>query len=159
MKYFFQEPITPKSSMAPSPHQQPRRPSVGPPLFPTEDELEKQEEGLFTSIGKLVAGAGSSIALIIGGIFSSSRGKYHQHHNQYLQWQESQAKSLPVQESFLVPEEEPPVKTYAFMSTDPEKLHQLRQGGASFNSWDGELQEKKRQQQHHHRRYSSVPQA
>nr|XP_029116332.1 uncharacterized protein LOC105060256 [Elaeis guineensis] len=166
------EPITPKSSMTPSPHQQPRRPSVRPPLIPTEDESEKrEEEGLFTSIGKLVAGAGSSIALIVGGIFSSSRGKYHQHHNQYQLWQQSQANSLPVQESFLVPEEEPPRveartpiprKTYAFMSKDPEKLHQLHQGGAYFSSWDGELQEQKRQQQqylHQHRRYSSVPQA
>ncbi|KAG1326638.1 hypothetical protein COCNU_01G005720 [Cocos nucifera] len=166
------EPKTPKSSMTPSPHQQPRRPSVRPPLIPTEDESAKQEEeGLFTSIGKLVAGAGSSIALIVGGIFSSSRGKYHQHHNQHQLWQQSQATSLPVQESFLVPEEDPPPveartpvlrKTYAFMSKDPEKLHQLRQGGAYFSSWDGELQEQKRQQQqclHQHRRYSSVPHA
>ncbi|KAK6160162.1 hypothetical protein DH2020_003543 [Rehmannia glutinosa] len=77
--------------------------------------------------------------------------------------------SWPVQESFVIPDEdEPPSidmktptpkKTYAFMTKDSEKMQQLRQSRAFYSGWDGEVQKtKKQQQQHHHQYHSSAPQ-
>ena len=48
------------------------------------------------------------------------------------------------------------------MSKDPEKIHQLRQGGAYFNGWDGGEQQQQQHvyQQHlqQHRQHSVGPQ-
>ncbi|XP_059446069.1 uncharacterized protein LOC132177664 isoform X2 [Corylus avellana] len=154
-----------KSIIPPSSYQKPLK-SVRPPLIPTEDELEKHEEGFFGSIGKLLVNTGASVAEILGGIFPGFRKKplsyqYQSHQQQ----QQKQSNGWPMQESFVIPDEdEPPSidtrtptprKTYAFMSKDAEKMHQLRQSRVFSNGWDSDLQQKK--QQHHHRYHSSIP--
>ncbi|KAJ0960456.1 hypothetical protein J5N97_001662 [Dioscorea zingiberensis] len=140
-----------KTSMPPSPYQKPMKPSVRPPLIPDEDGGDKQEEGLFTSMGKLVSGATSSVTEILGGMFSIFRRKprSNAHQSQYHNPQWRQPNSWQMQESYVIQEEDeppPPLetrtptpkKTYAFMSKDSEKIHQLRQGRAYFNEWTGE---------------------
>ncbi|MQL85865.1 hypothetical protein Taro_018388 [Colocasia esculenta] len=163
------EPVTPsKSSIPRAPYQKPFKSSARPPLIPVEDESEKQEESLPTSIGKLVAGASSSVTEIFGA-FSIFRRKAqnHPHQSQYQQQQRSSA--WPTQESFVIQDEDeppPPIetrtptprKTYAFMSKDPEKIHHMRQNRAY--SWEGEPQQQQMRQQHlqQQRHYSAGPQ-
>jgi hypothetical protein len=69
----FVIPETPTPSIA-SIHlyQKPLRPYVRPPLIPRENETAKQkiEEGFFTSVGKLIEGAKSSMTEILGSPFS-----------------------------------------------------------------------------------------
>lgn len=150
--------------------------SVRPPLIPNEGEQESLEEGFFTSIGKLVGGAKSSISEIFGSVFPGFRKKpkNNQHQNYYhYQQQQWRPNSWPMQESFEIPDNDeppPPVetrtstpkKTYAFMSKDTEKTHHLRQGRAYFNGWDREQQQQQPQQQHmhqhQHRQHSLGPQ-
>lgn len=139
--------------------------SLRPPLIPPEAEYKKheEEEGLFTSVKKLVTGAGLSLGLMFSGIFLRKRSQsYHQEQ----QKQQRKANSWPLQESFIVPDEEPPPvevqtpnqqrKTYAFMSKNQEKLQQLRNDRAYFNGWDGESQPQQHLQKH--RQLSSSPQ-
>uniref|UniRef100_A0A1D1Z7T7 NHL repeat-containing protein 2 n=1 Tax=Anthurium amnicola TaxID=1678845 RepID=A0A1D1Z7T7_9ARAE len=158
-------------SIPPSPYQKPLKPSVRPPLIPPDDELEMQdEEGFFTSLGKLVAGASSSVTEIFG-VFSGFRRKppNYEHQNQFQQ--QRRPNPWPMQESYVIQDDdEPPPsaevrtptprKTYAFMSKDPEKIHHLKQGRAYFSSWEGKLQQqqmhKQRLQQQRH--YSLGPQ-
>lgn len=153
-----------KTIIPPSPYQKPLK-SVRPPLIPTEDELEKHEEGFFGSIGKLLVNTGASVAEILGGIFPGFRKKQLSYQYQSHQQQQKQSNGWPMQESFVIPDEdEPPSidtrtptprKTYAFMSKDAEKMHQLRQSRVFSNGWDSDLQQQK--QQHHHRYHSSIP--
>ncbi|OMO78172.1 hypothetical protein CCACVL1_14605 [Corchorus capsularis] len=79
-----------------SPYQKPLK-SVRPPLIPTEDEQEKQEEGLFGSLGKLFVNAGVSAMEIFGGVFPGLRKKPLSY-----QYQSQQKHSMPwpAQESF-----------------------------------------------------------
>ncbi|XP_052141636.1 uncharacterized protein LOC127761388 [Oryza glaberrima] len=156
------------------PYQKPLKQSVRPPLIPNEDESEKQEveEGFFTSIGKLIVGAKSSVAEIVGAAFSrKKRLNIHQ--------QQARVRSWPVQESYAIPRDEtpPPLdtrtptprKNYAFMSKEPEKIHHIRHGRSQFNGWNGDAPQQQQQQQQqqqihhqqylqHHRQYSSGPQ-
>ncbi|MQM06869.1 hypothetical protein Taro_039702 [Colocasia esculenta] len=158
-----------KSSIPPSLHQKPFS-SVRPPLIPPDDGSENQEEGLFTSLGKLIAGASSSVTEFFGA-FSGLRRKRqtYQHPNQFPQ--QLRPNTWPVQESYVIQDEDepPPLseartptphKTYAFMSKDPEKIHHLKQGRAYFSNWEGELQQQQMPQQHiqQQRHYSSGPQ-
>uniref|UniRef100_A0A5B6YFS8 NHL domain-containing protein n=1 Tax=Davidia involucrata TaxID=16924 RepID=A0A5B6YFS8_DAVIN len=157
-----------KTSLPPSPYQKPLKSSVMPPLIPTEDEQEKQE-GFFGSLGKLLINAGASVAEIFGFRMKPVNYQY-QHQQQYQQQKYSNA--WPVQESFVITDEdEPPSieartptlqKTYPFMSKDAEKIQQLRQSRAFYSGWDGDFQQQQQQQtqklQHHHRHYSSTPQ-
>ncbi|XP_062159718.1 uncharacterized protein LOC133867049 isoform X2 [Alnus glutinosa] len=146
-----------KMIIPPSPYQKPLK-SVRPPLIPTEDELEKHEEGFFGSIGKLLVNTGASVAEILGGIFPGFRKKPLSHQYQSHHQQLKQSNGWPMQESFVIPDEdEPPSidtrtptprKTYAFMSKDADKMHQLRQSRVFSNGWDSDLQQQK--QQHHH---------
>ncbi|CAK9182481.1 unnamed protein product [Ilex paraguariensis] len=175
---------TMKTSMSPSPYQKP--PMVRPPLIPTEDEQEKQEESFFGSVGRLLINAGASVAEISGGIFPGFRRKplkYQYHNQQQYQPQQRYSNTWPVQESFVIPDEdEPPAietrtptprKTYAFMSKDAEKMQQLRQSRSFYSGLDGDSQQPQQQQtqkhqhqrqtqkhqhQHQHRYYSSTPQ-
>ncbi|KAL9325230.1 hypothetical protein ACSQ67_005875 [Phaseolus vulgaris] len=146
------------SSVPPSPYQKPLK-SVRPPLIPSEYEPDKQEEGFFGSLGKLLANAGASMVEIMGGLFPSFRRKSLSHQFQrqpLLQQPQKQANVWPVQESFVIPDEdEPPSidtraptprKTYPFMSKDAEKMQQLQQSRAFYSGWDGDLNQK-----HHHR--------
>ncbi|WOK95126.1 hypothetical protein Cni_G03833 [Canna indica] len=156
------DPTPTKASYISSPYQHPIKSSIRPPLIPPEAEIDrKEEEGLFTSTKKLIAGAGSSFSAIFSGIFSRKKPQSH-HHNHH---QRYEVNTWPSQESFMVPNEEsPPVetqtpkprKTYAFMSKNPEKLQQLRHSRAYFSGWEGEPQP----QQHMQKllRYSSGPQ-
>ncbi|XP_011025743.1 PREDICTED: uncharacterized protein LOC105126542 isoform X2 [Populus euphratica] len=147
--------------------------SIRPPLIPTEDEQEKHEEGLFGSLGKLFINTGVSVMEIFGGIVPSFRKKpvSYQYQNyqqqQQLYQHQKQSSSWPVQDSFVIPDEdEPPSiesrtptprKTYPFMSKDTEKMHQWRQGRSIYSGWDGDLRQQQQQQQHHHRYQSSTP--
>lgn len=159
--------------------------SVRPPLIPTENEPEKQEEGFFGSLGKLLANAGASVVEIMGGLFPGFRKKpvgYQLQSQPLFHQPQKHAGTWPVQESFVIPDEdEPPSidtraptprKTYPFMSKDTEKMQQLRQSRAFYNGWDGDqlqqqhlhqLQQQQhqlqQQQKHHHRHEyrSSIP--
>nr|KYP48794.1 hypothetical protein KK1_029523 [Cajanus cajan] len=150
-----QEVITVTSSVPPSPYQKPLK-SVRPPLIPLEHEPEKQEEGFFGSLGKLLTNAGASMVEIMGGLFPSFRRKSlsHQFHRQpLLQQPQKQVNAWPVQESFVIPDEdEPPSidtraptprKTYPFMSKDAEKMHHETTNEIVF----GAVQEQERKQE------------
>lgn len=154
-------------SIAHSTYQKPLK-SVRPPLIPTEDEMERQEEGFFVSLGKLFVYAGAFIAEIFGGMIPGLKKKPHsyQYQNQQnYQQPQKHSNAWPLQESFVIPDEdEPPSidtrtptprKTYPFMSKDAEKMHQIRQSRAFVSGWDGDFQQQ--QKQHHHRHYSSTP--
>ncbi|CAL1413636.1 unnamed protein product [Linum trigynum] len=175
-----------KSSMAETPGAPQPLKSVRPPLIPTEDDQEKQEETLFASLGKLFANAGASFMEIVGGIapgFMKKSVTYHQYQNQ--QQQQRHSAGWPSQDSFVIPDEdEPPTveartptprrKTYAFMSKDAEKMHRWRQGRSFYGSQDGEMPQQQHQQQqqphpqqhqhqqhpyqHPHQQHSSQPQ-
>ncbi|XVE92465.1 hypothetical protein REPUB_Repub01dG0099800 [Reevesia pubescens] len=146
-----------------SPYQKPLK-SVRPPLIPTEDEQEKQEEGFFGSLGKLFVNGGVSALEILGGVFPGYRKKplSYQYQSQHQQ-QQKHSMPWPAQESFVIPDEdEPPSidtraptprKMYPFMSKDAEKIHQIRQSRAFYSGWDSDMQH----QQHHHRYQSSTP--
>ncbi|CAN6201829.1 unnamed protein product [Urochloa humidicola] len=157
------------------PYQKPLNPYVRPPLLPREDESAKQEteEGFFTSLGKLIGGAKSSVAEIFGS--KKKRLNHHYHH------QQRRGNPWPVQDSYAIPHDEtpPPLdsraptpqKNYAFMTKEPEKIHHVRHGRPYFNGWDGHQhqhhpqqqqpeQQLYHQQQHlqQHRQYSTGPQ-
>jgi len=171
-------PVQAKLSSIPPPYQKPLKPSLRPPLIPSEDEPVKQEEeeGLFTSIGKLVGGAKSSIGEIFRAAFSRKKHANIHHHQLGL----GRPASWPVQESYAIPRDEtpPPLdtrtptprKNYAFMSKEPEKIHHIRHGRPQLHSWTGEAPQQQQQQQapqqqvHHqqylqrHQQYSAGPQ-
>ncbi len=156
------------------PYQRPPK-SVRPPLIPTEDEPERQEEGFFGSLGKLVLNTGSTVAEIVGGLFSGSRRKSLNHYQQYQQ-PNKHSNAWPMQESFVIPDEDepPPLettrnptpkRTYPFMTKDMEKSHRIKQSQTYYNGWDGDYRQQQQQhiqhqqqQQHHHRQFSSSPQ-
>ncbi|GMH27629.1 hypothetical protein Nepgr_029472 [Nepenthes gracilis] len=160
------DPITTETSIQASPYQkQPK--SVRPPLIPTEDESEKQEEGFFGSLGKLFVNAGTCAAEIVGSIIPGSKRNQYQNVTQYQQ-QQMHSNAWQSQESFEIPkEDEPPSietraptprKTYAFMSKDTEKMqHQLRQSRAFYSGWDGVSQQKQQKHQYQHQNRSSTP--
>ncbi|XP_066167899.1 uncharacterized protein [Oryza sativa Japonica Group] len=167
------EPQTPPRPSIASipPYQKPLKPSLRPPLIPTEDQAGKHEaeEGFFTSIGKLIGGAKSSAVEI----FSRKKRPTHQYHHHL---QQQRANPWPVQESYAIPHDEtpPPLdmraatprKNYAFMTKEPEKVHHVRHGRPYFNGWDMQHapQQQPEQQMYHqqhlqqHRQYSAGPQ-
>lgn len=133
-----------------SPYHKPMK-MVRPPLIPTEEEQEKQDEGFFGSLRKIVHNGGVSILEI----FRRKSPRLHQQlPNHSMPW--------PTQESFVIPDEDepPPIdtraptprKTYPFMSKDAEKIHQLRQSRVFYNGWDADPQ-----QQQQHRYLLSAP--
>ncbi|KAL9254984.1 hypothetical protein AKJ16_DCAP16770 [Drosera capensis] len=172
---------TAETIIQPSPYQKPAK-SVRPPLIPTEEDMEKQEEGLFRSLGKLFANAGTCAAEILGSIVpGSKKGRATYKYQDQARQRYPRAHSgpwQPQQESFEIPkEEEPPSietrtptprKTYAFMTKDAEKMqHQLRQTRAFYTGWDDEFQHQQQHQpqqqqqhqkhQHRHQHHSSSP--
>ncbi|KAG6708303.1 hypothetical protein I3843_06G068600 [Carya illinoinensis] len=160
----------PDTTIPPSPSQKPLK-SVRPPLIPAEDEQEKQEEGFVGSIGKLLFNTGASVMEILGGIFLGFRKKPLIYQYQSQQQKGKHSNTWPMQESFVIPEEDQPPsidtrtptprKTYPFMSKDAENMHQLRQSRVFSNGWDGNLQQQQHQnqnqQRHRHRYHSSIP--
>ncbi|PIA62123.1 hypothetical protein AQUCO_00200252v1 [Aquilegia coerulea] len=162
------DPTTPRKVVIPPPYQKPLKSSVRPPLIPTEDDQEKQEEGFVVSLGRLVLNAGSAMTEILGGLFSF-RKKPVSNKTQYLyQQQQMRPDVWPVQDSFVIPDEDeppsletrtpPPRKTYAFMAKESERTNPLRQSRAYYNGWDYQQQQQQQQhQQHHQRHHSSGP--
>ncbi|XP_044492159.1 uncharacterized protein LOC123215919 [Mangifera indica] len=155
------------SSTTVNPYQKPLK-SVRPPLIPIEGEQEKQEEGLFGSLAKLFVNTESSAMEILRGLFPGFRKKPLSHQYQSLyQHPQQHSTALPVQDSFMIPDEdEPPSidtrtptprKTYAFMSKDADKIHQLQQNRAICNGWDGDFLQQQRQHHYHNRYQSSAP--
>lgn len=167
-----------KQNVASGPYQKPLQSSVRPPLIPVNDETEKRE-GFFVSLGKLFINAGASVTEIFGGLFSGFRKKSRNNQQQDRYLQQQRPNSWPMQESFIIPDEdEPPSletrtptprKTYAFMAKEPDKTHHFRLGRSY--GWDNDflqLQQQQQQQppqqpyqkqQHHRRHYSSLPHA
>ncbi|XP_042066376.1 uncharacterized protein LOC121809685 [Salvia splendens] len=152
-------------------YQKPLKSMMRPPLIPSEDEQERQEESFLGSLGRLVAQTGESAADILGGVFPMFKKKklnlqYQTQHPYQQQLKYSNA--WPVQESYVIPhEDEPPSietraptpkKTYAFMTNDSEKMQQLRQSRAFYSGWEGDLQKQQqtKKQQHHHQ-YHAPP--
>ncbi|XP_074591265.1 uncharacterized protein LOC141847179 [Curcuma longa] len=137
-----------------SPYQQPIKLSLRPPLIPPETETggqeEEEEEGFFTSLKELIAASASSLTLIFSRILSSRRTLRDDGTQLY------EENVQPLQESFAVYDEPPPLerqahipyKTYAFMSNDPEKLQQLRHDTAYFDGWSRVSQSQQHLQKH-----------
>ncbi|CAH2066544.1 unnamed protein product [Thlaspi arvense] len=159
------------------PDQKPMKPSR-PSLIPTGDEQqEKQDESFLVSLGNLASNAWVSVMEILKKkqTDTSFQQQYHGTTKQSSAY--STAAPWPIQESFVIRDEDepPPVeprnptprKTYAFMSKDAEKMQQLRQSRAFYSSWDAEFpnqqqqqqqqQQKHQQKQQHRRHYSSIP--
>ncbi|XWS30342.1 hypothetical protein CRYUN_Cryun24cG0108900 [Craigia yunnanensis] len=167
-------PIKRGATMAP--YQIPPK-SIRPPLIPAEDEPEKAEEGFFGSIGRLVLNTGSSMAEIFGGLFSGFRRKPRHCQFQH-QYQQStiHSRGWPMQESFVIPDEdEPPSldtrtstpnRIYPFMTKDHDRKHHIKQSQPRYNAWGANYQQQQmqmhhhqqKQQQHPHKHYSSNPQ-
>ncbi|XP_071717365.1 uncharacterized protein [Rutidosis leptorrhynchoides] len=160
-----------KQSIAPTPPYQ--KSTVRPPLIPSENEPEKQEETFVASLVKLISDATSSFSEILGGIFPGFKKKQSNHHFQNNPpYQKYGSNPWPVQDSYVIPDgDEPPPsietrtptpkKTYPFMTNDAEKMQQFRQSRYLYSGWDREYQQQPQQQQHHqnhNRYYSSVPQ-
>ncbi|CAN0924040.1 Probable LRR receptor-like serine/threonine-protein kinase At3g47570 [Linum grandiflorum] len=137
--------------------------SVLPPLIPTEDEQQqrqKQEETSFQSLWKFVA----SLVEIVGGMVpgfrknNSPSALTYQFQNQH---QRSYSAGWPMQDSYVIPDDdEPPTveartptpkkKTYAFMSNDADNKMQRWRQGRSF--YDGETPHQQQPNQHQHPR-------
>lgn len=140
-------------------YQKPLKSSSQPPLIPTEDELEKQEDGFTGSLTRLITKTGESAREILGGMLPMLKKKkpYRRH-----MMQQQYAQAFPLQDSYVIPDEDKPPteartptpkKTYAFMSKDFDKMQQLRQSRAFCSSWDGELQKPTKKSHHHHQQY------
>ncbi|KAG6426382.1 hypothetical protein SASPL_110605 [Salvia splendens] len=151
----------------------PLKSMMRPPLIPSEDEQEKQEESFLGSLARLVAQTGESAADILGAVFPIFKKKKPntRYQAQYpYQQQFKYSNAWPVQESYVIPhEDEPPSietraptpkKTYAFMTKDSEKMQQLRQSRAFYSGWDGDLQKQQqtKKQQHLHQYHASPAQ-
>lgn len=160
-----------------APYQSPPM-SVRPPFIPDEDEPVKSDEGLFGSLGRLILNTSSTVGEIFGGIFSGFRRKpIHYQFQQHYQQPLKHSNTWPVQDSFVIPDEdEPPSietrsptsqKTYPFMTKDVEQNHHLEQNQGYYSNWGGgyhqqqqqqmHLQRYKQQQQQHHRHYMPNP--
>ncbi|CAH8363888.1 unnamed protein product [Eruca vesicaria subsp. sativa] len=156
------------------PDQKPMKP-FRPSLIPNGDEQqEKQDESFMASLGNLASNAWVTVTEML----RKKQTSFQEYNGSTTTKQSSAAFSSatpwPIQESFVIPEEdEPPPaeprnqtprKTYAFMSKDAEKMQQLRQSRAFYSSWETELpnqqqqqQQKQQQKQQHRRHYSSIP--
>ncbi|KAI9178220.1 hypothetical protein LWI28_023982 [Acer negundo] len=162
-----------------APYQRPYK-SARPPLIPSEDDIQKPEEGLFGSIGRLVFNTGSSVAEICGGVFTGFRRKPGQHYQlqqQQYQQRKQPSNAWPMQESFVIPDEDEPPSletrtpiprnTYPYMTKDLDKKQYPKQSRAYYNNgWDGDYhhhQQKQiqnlqqHQQQNHHQHFSPNP--
>ncbi|KAE8711696.1 NHL domain-containing protein isoform 2 [Hibiscus syriacus] len=136
-----------------SPNQKPVK-SVRPPLTPTEDEHERQEEG-FIGPSEACSQRRSVGSQIMGGVFPGFRKKSLSPRPQ----QPMHSTHWPAQESNVIPDkDEPPTprKTYPFMSKDAEKIHQLCQSRVFYHGWDADVQHQDHLQKQH-RYQSSAP--
>ncbi|TVU11687.1 hypothetical protein EJB05_45288 [Eragrostis curvula] len=151
-----QAPPTPSMASIPA-YQKPLRPYVHPPLIPREDEAAKQEteEKFFTSVGKLIGGAKSSVAEMFGSPFSKKKHLSSQYHHQ-----QRRPNHWPVQESYAIPHDgtpptldsraPTPQKNYTLMTKEPQSIHHVRHGQPYFNGWDGRHPQQQPEQQMYH---------
>ncbi|KAK9067277.1 hypothetical protein SSX86_014603 [Deinandra increscens subsp. villosa] len=123
------------NSISPPSYQRPVK-SVRPPLIPPEDEHEKEEDGLFSSLGKLVAKTATTVSEIFGGSSTSRtktnppRSHLHTNYPQPAPF----SNSWPMQESFIIPHQDapPPLDSrnpyppYPFMTKNPETAERPR---------------------------------
>ncbi|XP_029130067.1 uncharacterized protein LOC109812571 isoform X2 [Cajanus cajan] len=133
--------------------------SVRPPLIPNEDEFEKQDEGFFVSLGRLVLNSGSCMGEILGGLFSGSKRKPQLQYHQYQYANRHHPNTWPMQESFVIPDEdEPPSietrtptprENYPIMTKELEKPQHFKPTRAYLNRWEGGEYEEHHQQLHH----------
>ncbi|XP_023632767.1 uncharacterized protein LOC17899794 isoform X2 [Capsella rubella] len=147
---------------------------VRPPLIPSGDEEENQEESFIGTLRIFILNAWVFTAELFTGMFPSLRKKQTVTFNFNHQETKNSAfstTSWPVQESFVIQnkDEPPPIesrnptprKIYPFMSKDAtEKMQQLRQSRALYRSLDAEFLQEQQQQkhrQHHHRHHSTIP--
>lgn len=143
------------------PYQRPMK-SVRPPLIPPEDEHEK-EEGLFSSLGKLIYKTGTTVFEIFGGLSSSKKKPPHPHLQVNYPQPPPFSNTWPMQESFVIPHQDvpPPLETrnpYPFMTKNPEPTERPRPskqtrylyGGQNVNEQQQMQQFQKHQHQHQH---------
>ncbi|KAE9449157.1 hypothetical protein C3L33_18945, partial [Rhododendron williamsianum] len=149
-----------RKGIPPPPYQIPPK-SVRPPLIPNEDEYEKAEEGLFGSMGKLFLNTGSSMVELFKGRKKPLQNHIQQHYHQPTK----HSNAWPVQESYVVPDEdEPPSletrtppkrKNYPFVTNEMENSRrQFKQNQSFQGGWNGSVHH---HQQHHQRHYSTGP--
>ncbi|KAL2523363.1 NHL domain-containing protein [Forsythia ovata] len=163
------------NGMPPAPYQRTSPKSVRHPLIPTEDEYEKQDEGLFGSMGRLFLNAGSTVAEIFGGLCSIFRRKPFDYHMQPHYPRPPKHVSWPVQESYMIPHEDepPPIETrdptprksYAYMTKDLEKTRQFKQSQSFYGGHNNDFhlqqhrhEEQQLYHQHHQKHHASSPQ-
>lgn len=160
--------------MPAAPYHRPYK-SARPPLIPSEEDMQKPEEGLFGSIGRLVFNTGSSVAELFGGLFKRKPHLHYQFQQQYQQ-RSTPSNSWPMQESFVIPDEdEPPppslesktptprMSNYPYMTKELEKKHfatkQNNRGYSDYHHHNHHHQQQQRQKQlqNHHRHFSPNP--
>ncbi|XP_010460168.1 PREDICTED: uncharacterized protein LOC104741087 [Camelina sativa] len=147
---------------------------VRPPLIPTGDEQEKQEESFLGTLRIFISNAWVFSVELFSGLLPGLRKKQtvsFDFNHQETKHSAFSTTSWPVQESFVIhnKDEPPPIesrnptpkKIYPFMSKDAtEKMQQLRQSRALYRSLDAEFLEEQQQQkhqQHHHRHHLTIP--
>ncbi|KAJ9554534.1 hypothetical protein OSB04_018579 [Centaurea solstitialis] len=151
---------TTKQSIAPTPPYQ--KLPVRPPLIPSENEPEKQqEEGFFGSLVKLIENATSSFSEILGAAFPSLFRKKQPPNYRFQNQPMYAPNGWPVQDSYVIPEgDDPPPptietrtptpkKTYPFMTSDAEKMQQFRQSRHLYGGWDRDREIPQPPPQHH----------
>uniref|UniRef100_A0A6N2NK52 SMP-30/Gluconolactonase/LRE-like region domain-containing protein n=1 Tax=Salix viminalis TaxID=40686 RepID=A0A6N2NK52_SALVM len=163
-----------RKGTAKAPYQSPQM-AGRPPFIPDEDEPVKSDEGVFGSLGRLILNTSSTVGEILGGVFSGFRRKpvryqFEQHYQQPL----NHPNTWPVQDSFVIPDEdEPPSietrsptpsqKAYPFMTKDMEQNHHSKQNQGFYSNWEGSYhqhhhQQQQQQQQMHLQRYKQQQQ-
>ncbi|XP_052195244.1 uncharacterized protein LOC127803206 [Diospyros lotus] len=146
--------------------------SVRPPLIPTEDEYDdKPEEGLFGSLARLIFNACSAVLEIFTSLFFGRKKPPRNHllqQQHYHQQAMKHSNAWPMQESFVIPDEdEPPSietrtptsgKAYQYMPREMDN-HQFKRSRSFHGGWNGGFPQQApvQQQQHHQRHYSSSP--
>ncbi|CAN1272830.1 hypothetical protein LINPERPRIM_LOCUS14741, partial [Linum perenne] len=143
--------------------------SVRPPLIPNEDEYEKPEEGFMGSLGRLVINTGTTVSDIFG--FRRKPPQNYQFQQQYQQ-QLKHLDSWPMQESYVIPNEDvppPPLLESRYPTSNkshPQQKNQhVKLNQQHYSSgWDEDYQQQQqvqqhqqRQQQHCHRQQVSNP--
>ncbi|KAL3833175.1 hypothetical protein ACJIZ3_007911 [Penstemon smallii] len=140
---FDKDPKTYSRSMPHAQYQTHPPKSIRPPLIPSEDEYKKQEDGLFSSIGRLFLITGSSFLEIFGGLFSGPKKKPIS----------KNGNSWPLQESFVIPHEDSPPPIEAREPTPrknyPFKAGPYNQGPPYYGDFRGPPMGHVQQLQHH----------
>ncbi|KVH92763.1 hypothetical protein Ccrd_005200 [Cynara cardunculus var. scolymus] len=136
--------------------------SVRPPLIPPEDEHEKEEEGLFGSLGKALVKGGT----FFGGLFfSSKKNPLPPHHQMNYQQPPQFPNSWPMQETFMIPHQDAPPsletrKSYPFVTKNPEITERPRPSKQTRYLYSGQRQMQQlheNRQEYHQKHHSSDP--